>query len=108
MAINSWLSNIVKVQGQNIYIEKPNMPNLDPLKYIRNEWLIIIALFVQHKNMNTAKLSRILGISTEELDRKVNNLANAGIIVLRTKEIYTLSRYLEPFLVKICLEKGII
>jgi len=108
VAINSWLANIVKVQGQNIYIQKPALPNMEPLEHLNDEWLIIIALFIQHKHISLSKLARILAINEEKVERKIYSLSNAGIIESNGKDIYTLTRYLEPFVVKICSEKGII
>ena len=108
VAMNAWLANISNVQGQNIFIEKPDLPNFEILHNINEDWLIIIALYIQHKNMGAAKLSRVLEVSEEEAEKTIINLVNAGILVLRENNIYALDRYIEPFLVKICLEKGII
>ena len=108
VAMNAWLSSIIKVTGQNIYVKKPELPDTELLNYMSSDWLIIIALFILHKNMNDSKLARIMKISNEDAKKNITNLANAGILEHRENEVYTIARYLEPFLVKICLEKGII
>jgi hypothetical protein len=84
------------------------MPNYEVLNNMNPDWLIIIALFIQHKFMNADKLARVMGISTAEAEVSIYNLSNAKVLELRDNEVYTLGRYLEPFLVKICQEKGII
>ena len=108
MAINAWLSNIIKVEGQNIYIRKPEMPDVEMLEKMNEDWLVLVALFVQHKNINAEKLARILEITQEEAEKRIDNLSNAGILEQRVNNAFTLGRYIEPFLVKIVAEKGII
>ena len=108
VAINAWLANIVKIEQQNIFIKKPELPNLDVLMNIKPDWLILIALFIQHKVMTTEKLSRVMLLSHEESFKLIRQLLNAGILVHKGKEIYTINKYLEPFIVNISMKKGII
>ena len=108
VALNAWLRSITKVEGQNIYIEKPELPNIDILYRISDDWLIIIALFIQHKNMNSSKLARVMKFSDEDSEKNITNLTNAGILEHRENDIYIIARHIEPFLVKVCSEKGII
>lgn len=108
IAMNAWLANITKIDKQLIYIQKPEIQNLDALDYLNPDWLILIALFIQHKTMNIDKLARVMMINLEEAERAISNLENSGILVIKEKDVYTLNKYLEPFLVNICFEKGII
>jgi len=108
VAMNAWIGNITKIDEQDIFIKKPELPNIDVLNNINPDWLIVIALFIQHKNMSADKLAKVLGISKDEAENIVYNLSNARILELRENDVYSLGRYLEPFLVKICQEKGII
>jgi hypothetical protein len=108
VTMNAWIGNISKIDKQDIFITKPELPSYEVLNNINPDWLIIIALFIQHKFMNAGKLARVMGISNDEAEKSIYNLSNAKILELRDNEVYTLGRYLEPFLVKICREKGII
>ena len=108
VAMNTWIGNITKIDKQVIFIKKPELPNIEVLNNINPDWLIVIALFIQHKNMSADKLAKVLGISKDEAENIIYNLSNARILELRENNIHTLGRYLEPFLVKICQEKGII
>jgi amino acid transporter len=108
VAMNAWIKNIKKVNLQNIYISRPESPNLEKLDDLNKEWLIVIALFIQHKNITPEKLGRIMDSKTEVSLRLLEHMLNAGIIDEREKEIFKLNKFLEPFLVRICSEKGII
>jgi len=108
VAMNTWIGNITKIDKQDIFIKKPELPNIDVLNNINPDWLIVVALFIQHKHMSAHKLAKVLGISKDEAENIVYNLTNARILELRKNDVYMLGRYLEPFLVKICQEKGII
>lgn len=108
VAMNAWIGNIKKVENQDIYITKPESPGFDELYKINPEWLIIIVLFIQHKNMSAAKLARVMQLEEDEANQIIYNLLNAGILYARGNGVFSLGRYLEPFLVKVCVEKGII
>lgn len=108
VAMNSWLGNIRKVVNQDIYITKPEQPNIDVLGKINPDWFIVIVLFIQHKMMSAVKLSRVLGIAGKEAEALIYNLTNAKILEEKEKDVFILVRYLEPYLVKICVERGII
>ena len=108
VAMNAWLGSITTVQGQTIAVKKPELPNIDILYHMSEDWLIIIALFILHKNMNGTKLARVMRVPDEDAQRDITNLVNAGILEHLEGEVYTTSRYLEPFLIKVCSEKGII
>jgi hypothetical protein len=108
VAMNAWIANITKVEKQEIFITKPKLPNYDVLNNINPDWLIVVALFIQHKNISANKLSRIMGISDIEAEDLIYNLSNSHIIEARNTEVYSLERYLEPFLVKVIVDKGII
>jgi len=108
VSMNAWIGNITKIDKQNIFITKPELPDYNVLNNINPDWLIIIVLFIQHKNMNTEKLARVMGVTVFEAEKSIYTLSNAKILELKDKDVYTLGRYLEPFLVKICRDKGII
>ncbi len=108
VTMNIWLGNITKVVKQEIFITNPKYPNHDVLNHINPDWLIVVALFIQHKNMSATKLSRVMAIAFEEAENTIYNLSNARILEFREKDVYTLNRYLEPFLVKVVVDMGII
>jgi amino acid transporter len=108
VAMNAWIGNIVKVDKQDIFIKKPKQPNYDVLNNISPDWLIVIALFIQHKNITAIKLARIMGISVIKAEDWIYTLSNARILEPRDTEVYSLEKYLEPFLVKVIDDKGII
>ncbi len=108
IALNAWLANIFKVEKQTIYIKKPELPSIDAFMKIEDDWLIIIALFVQHKLMDSEKLGRVMLQPKAEVSKVIKHLFYSGILVQKEKEIYALNKYLEPFLVEACLKKGII
>jgi hypothetical protein len=108
VSINAWISNITKINKGDIFIKKPELPDTNILNNMNPEWQIVIALFIQHKHMDRSKLARILNLENEEAENIIYSLTNARILEQRENEVYELGRQIEPFLVKICQEKGII
>ena len=108
VVLGEWLRNINSVDDQIMNISSASMPDTEFLDFIDKDWLIVIALFIQHKNMNAEKLARIMTMNIEDAEIYINRFFNSGILTLREGNVYTLNRYLEPFIVKVCIEKGII
>ena len=108
LALNAWKASIIKAGTDSITITKPARPNVDILNNMDPDWLIVIALFIQHKNIDVDKLSRITGYDSVTSGKLINHLLNSGVIVPKANSTYALGRNIEPFLVEICVNKGII
>jgi amino acid transporter len=108
VALNTWKSNIIMANSESITIKKPSQPNVDILANLHTDWLVVIALFIQHKNIDIQKLARITSYEIHICEKLIANLYNAGIIVSKGNSSYTLGRNIEPILVSLCMEKGII
>ncbi|MCK9181213.1 MAG: hypothetical protein M0P15_10270, partial [Bacteroides sp.] len=108
MALSTWKANIIDSGTGIISIKKPSKPDMDVLKRLDADILMIIALFIQHKNMDAEKLKRITGYDNKVIDLLLIKLINFGLIVRKEYNIYSLGRNIEPFMVETCLNKGII
>ncbi len=108
IVLSAWLRNIKSVNNQFLIIANPELPNTECLNELDKDWLVVIALFIQHKNMNAEKLARIMTLTTDDAEVYLTRFFNAGILTLREDNVFTLNSYLEPFIVKVCIEKGII
>jgi len=108
IALNAWIANITAVDTELLTIKKPVTPNVDLLDTVDPDWLVVFALFIQHKNIDIEKLSRITDSNYETAEKLMNNLINSGIIVAKGNQTFTFERNIEPLIVNLCLEKGII
>ncbi len=108
VALNTWKSNIMDSEEDTIIIKKPQNPDYKILMDLQPDWLTILALFIQHKNLDIEKLLRISAYPMEEVRIILLNLKNAGLIVYKNEKVMTLGRVSEPFIVDTCLTKGII
>ena len=108
VALNAWKANIIKSQSNTITIKKPSAPNIEILEYMDSEWIIVIALFIQHKVIDKNKLSRIANLNQIKSEKILSDLYNSGIIVLKEDNSYSLGRNIEPYMVKLCISKGLI
>jgi len=108
VALNTWKYNIVDNKDEVIIIQKPVNTNHEFLLDLQPNWLIILSLFIQYKQMDIEKLTRISGYPIEEVKTLILNLHNAGILVYKNETVITLGRIVEPLIVETCLAKGII
>jgi amino acid transporter len=108
MALSTWKANIIDSESGTLSIKKPSKPNMDALKRLDADILMVVALFIQHKNMDAEKLKRITGYDSEAVDLVLLKLLNFGLILTKGHNTYSLGRNIEPFMVETCINKGII
>ncbi|GAF03305.1 amino acid permease [Saccharicrinis fermentans] len=108
MAMNIWKANITDANHEMLNIKKPQKVNPEILYNLQHNWLITIALFIQHKNIGVEKLMRLTGWEKENVENLLTTIKNAGLIVHKTDALYCLGRNIEPLLVAVCQSKGII
>lgn len=108
IAINIWKANIIKASTASIHLRKPVAPITTLLQQIDPDWLVVIALYIQHKTMTIEKLVRITDLSHTEITNLTEGMRNAGIITEKAQNTYALGRNIEPYFTEICIEKGII
>ncbi len=84
------------------------MPSIDAFMKIEDDWLIAIALFVQHKLMDSEKLGRVMLQPKAEVSKVIKHLFYSGILVQKEKRFMHSINIWNHFLVQACLKKGII
>jgi hypothetical protein len=108
VALNLWKANITNIKNDMIEIKKPEKIPLGVLSDLPKEWILILALFLQHKNIDDHKLSRLISTSVAEAEVLLLSLENAGLIVRKSDRVYTLGRNIEPLIDEVCTDKGLI
>jgi len=108
MALSTWKANIVDSKAGIISIKKPSKPDMDVLNRLDADILMVIALFIQHKEMDAEKLKRITLYDSKAVELLLLNLLNSGLIVKKEHNTYSIGRNIEPFMVETCINKGII
>lgn len=108
IVLNEWVRNISSYKKRVISIKKPIFPNESVLEQMDETWLIYIAQFILHKKMTLSKLKRVFVASDEEIYAVLSPMQRTGIIELVDHEFYVLNKYIEPFLIKLCIKKDIL
>nr|WP_321452950.1 amino acid permease [uncultured Carboxylicivirga sp.] len=108
IAINFWKANIRKVKEDRITIDKPDNVNHRVLYQLSNDWLIVLSILIHHKNIDVDKLVRISGMTKEEADKILHVMENSGLIVEKSRNVFTIGRIVEPFITEVCRNKGVI
>ena len=138
VALNAWISNIHAVSLSDkaaelsvskgtglVQIKEPKIPNLDRLRHINSDWLLIIIQFILHKRMTVSKLGRVAHLESETVVSLVSLLLRAGVIVYSTsgrnrsntsgeaegdleEAVYELNQFLRPHLVNDLVERGVL
>ncbi len=107
-AINTWKASITNIHADTIEIKKPDRVTAGILHELPNDWLMLLSIFLQHKNLDTQKLSRITAMNDDESARILLSLSNAGLIVKKSNNMYSIGRNVEPLITDVCENKGLI
>jgi len=108
VAMSLWLNSIQRNQQQTLYLTKPELPDTEIFRQLDKDWLIIISLFAQHKLMSIGKLSRVMRQEEKVTEDWILLLQNAGLLVAAEHGRYRLTPAIEPLLIDVCSEFGLI
>jgi len=108
MALNAWLNSIHRFSGSILDTRTPAIPDLSALRKTNEDMLVLWSVFVLHKRLTAEKLMRITGMKESELDRMLHVMRRCGLIEERGRGILILNMFLEPFIIKVLIEKQIL
>ena len=105
VALHAWLANIKVVEGDNIYIRQPKVPELFIFDYLKPEWYILIVQLILHKRCNLRKLSRVCQTNIAEAKNIVEVLKRSGIISENNPGVYEMNAFIYPHILSKLVEK---
>ena len=108
IAMNGWLNSIQRSRQQTLFLTKPEAPNTEIFSQLDKDWLIIISLFAQHKVMGIGALSRVMKQDEDTTEHMITLLQNSGLLMTAEHGRYRLTPAIEPFLLDVCVEFGLI
>ncbi len=108
MALNAWLAHIKDVKGKIIVIAKPNIPDRKILEKMDDDWKVYVLQLILHKHLTLEKLSTIMGTDRTHIRHILSAMIRAGIVVEKSRSIYSLNEYLEPHIIEVFQENDIL
>jgi hypothetical protein len=100
VAMSAWVNSIIHVTDKTLTIKPPDLPDTDVLDQLPAEWNVILIQLILHKRMSVQKLQRVFGTEFPGLSMTLSALVRAGLIAVRTKDLYVLNPFVEHFVVK--------
>jgi len=77
----AWMSNIVGINNNRLIMRLPQSPIIHELDNLEKEHILFIYQFIIHKKLDIEKLSRVLLIPIESIQKQVDFFKRSGIIV---------------------------
>ncbi|MFO7256854.1 MAG: hypothetical protein DIU61_004105 [Bacteroidota bacterium] len=105
VAMNAWLSNIVRVEENRVVIRAPRRPDTEVLDALPPAWNLIILQLILHKRMSEAKLLRVFRNDFPDLLTHLRSLVRAGLIGRDVDGCYGLNNFIEPFVIRVFKQK---
>ncbi|MEN7546453.1 AAA family ATPase [Rapidithrix thailandica] len=107
IALQTWVSNIEKIDGETLEIKSPTYPNIEVLRNMKPEWVIVLVQFILHKRLTTGRLQNILNIDLETLETQLVPMLRSGILV-EDHQVLSIDPYIRPFLLNAFVENDIL
>ncbi len=108
VALNGWLSNVLEMEGKNLTMRLPKGRAINALRNLNPTLLIVLSEIVLHKRTTINKLSRILGLSSHEIEEFVYALVRMGLLFESTPGVFVINIYVEPFVSQLLEEREIL
>ncbi len=97
-ALGGWLSNIRKISGNKLLINKPEVPELEPFEAIEDEWKELLKNLIIHKRMSKEKIALVLNWDQDKVDTMLLALQRAGLVVEKIPGVFQVDSFVQPFL----------
>ena len=108
VALNAWIANIIKVESNTVTIKQPVTPDITPLNYLDDDWLIYISQIMLHRRISFETLKRLMKVSDGRCKDVVMSLLRCGIILEKSRDIYGINFFLESYLTRLLKERMVI
>ena len=108
VALNRWLTNIEKFSGEVVHITYPRVPNMEVLENLDDDWQVVLIQLIIHKRLHMDGLTKILNLEHSEAEEIVTAIKRTGLIVEKSSLVYMINIYVEPYLVQVFKEKGLL
>jgi amino acid transporter len=108
LSLQTWMANIIKAEGETIYIKQPKRPDVSVMSKISAETLVFLMQFILHKRLNLDKLERIMLLPPMQIKKRVKLLLRAAILIEPARGVYTLNPALHTFIRERIFEKELL
>jgi hypothetical protein len=107
-ALKSWLSNIIKISDQKVYIKPPAIPDTRILTEMDDDWKILLIQLFLHKRMTYARINRMFFQDDVRTRGIIGSMSRAGIIEEKIEDLYVVNNYIEPHLIRALKREGLL
>ena len=108
VALQAWLSNIIKVSGDKIHIRLPNVPDASILEELEEDWKVLLVQVILNKRLTMEKIERIFMDDKDRANESVRSLVRSGLITERLDNLYVVNSYIEPYIVNNFKREGLL
>ncbi len=108
VALQSWISNIDRIEDEVVYIRDPKPINKEVLRQIPDDWKLLLIMLLMHRQMRLERLSRVLGEEEEELLKTLRALKRSSLVREDSFGLYRVNPFLVPHLVWVFREMGLL
>ncbi|OQY03732.1 MAG: hypothetical protein B6I20_04370 [Bacteroidetes bacterium 4572_117] len=100
MALSYWIANIVKYNGEQMFIRLPKRADSKMLDLLTTDQLIILSQFVWHKMLSKNQLSTILLDKDFKFVADLEFLEHGGLIVLNNNNKLEINTFVYPQIIE--------
>jgi len=106
-ALQIWISLLENVEDNVLEIHAPKLPTLDVLRRLPSSWIIILIQILLHRQIATSKLEKVMNYTVKEMQHELTVIKRSGLIE-EERGVLKINRYMEPLLMQVFTEDGIL
>lgn len=108
MAFRQWIRSIQQVVKEDLLINQPPGVNPEPLSLLKSGQLLLLVQFLLHGNLSRYRLDRMMQADPKDLSRELEVLKRSGLLQETSGEIFALNPFIQPYLIDIMKNKGLL
>lgn len=107
-ALKAWLSNIVSVSGNRIFIKTPRLPDIRVLTEMDEDWKLVLIQMILHKRLSFKKMTQLFLSDDLHARSVVGSMSRAGLIEERNENLFIVNTFLEPHIIRTFKREGLL
>ncbi len=98
IALSGWLANISSANKEQLIIKKPQLPKVEVLTKLDNDWQQVLLQLILHKRMTLPRLTLVTNWNESKAYGIIKALLRSGMLMEKSTGVYHINPYVYPFL----------
>lgn len=108
VALNAWLTNIVRVNDSELVIRQAHTTGISALKDMNADWQLVLLQLLLHKRLSFDRLQEVMLLDEPELETILLAMSRAALLTEKKHRVYIMEPHMEPLILQALKDKELL